>query len=354
MANIFKNAISKRTDEELTKIINSSPGDYQTEAIQAAEQEIKKRRSIAEEQSTYSDEQLLEILSSKNKYQEYEIQTAEIELEKRKKIELPKDEEKKNTEMGRQTRMNEDNDYNPFEQEQEDANKCIICEEDPTRSDLYMIWQNANFKGVAEIGICNECIKPYLPRKTGKLFGAILFSILWLTYIILPLSGSVEIEGFNFNWFHIIMLLYIPYQVYQWFSDYAKSGDVTKVDNAVLQVKLVEVLGKTKQIKETVIINWEALKAKQLTMKVAVTDFTDTDFLASVRTPISIATSSNASRIDLEVMPETYDYSKLPKYFNDEDKEFLIESVNHFKQEKMNKQKEKINALQKKYLNKSN
>ena len=342
--------MSKRTNEELKEIINSSTDDYQAEAIQAAEQEIKKRQSIVDEQSTYSDEQLLEILTSKNNSQEYEIQSAEIELEKRRKIELPKDEEKKKTEIDCNARMNEDNDSNPFKQE--DANKCIVCEEDPTRSDLYMIWQNANFKGVAEISICNECIKPYLPRKTGKLFGAIFICILFVAIPILALSS--ETDGFDFSWWHILMLFGAGYQAYEWFSDYSKGGDVTMIDNAVLQAKMADVLGKTKQIKESVVINWEALKEIQQSRKVTVTDFADTDFMASVRTPILLDTSSGASRIKLELIPETSELNNLPKYFNDEDKELLKESVNLFRQEKINEHKEKIDALQEKYLNKNN
>ena len=44
MKNNFEDAMSKRTNEELIKIINSSSGDYQPEAVEAAEQEIKKRQ----------------------------------------------------------------------------------------------------------------------------------------------------------------------------------------------------------------------------------------------------------------------------------------------------------------------
>ena len=265
-------------------------------------------------------------------------------------MELQTDEEKGKIELDCNVRINEDNDSNPFNSQE--ANNCIVCEEDPTRTDLYMIWQNANFKGVAEISICKECIKTYLPRKTGKLFGAIFICVLLLGMVILVLSG--ESSGFDFSWWHILMLFGAGYQAYDWFSDYTKSGDVTKIDDVVLQDKMANVLGKTKQIKKMIIINWGALKEKQQTMKGTVTDFTDTDFMASVRVPISIATSGNASRIELEVITETYDFNKLPKYFNDEDKELLKESINLFRQEKINEHNEKIKALQEKYLNKSN
>jgi len=84
MNNKFEYAMSKRTDEELNKIISSPQGDYQQEAVEAAKQEIKKRQNIIEKLSKYSDEQILEILTSKSDYQEYEIEAAEIEVKKRK------------------------------------------------------------------------------------------------------------------------------------------------------------------------------------------------------------------------------------------------------------------------------
>jgi len=62
MKNNFEDVMSKRTDEELTKIIGSSLGDYQPEAVEAAEQEIKKRQStIVETPSKYSDNQPVDI-----------------------------------------------------------------------------------------------------------------------------------------------------------------------------------------------------------------------------------------------------------------------------------------------------
>ena len=231
-------------------------------------------------------------------------------------------------------------------------NKCIACEEGATRTDLYIIWQNGNFKGVAEIGICNECIKQYLPQKIGALLGAILICICLLVIIIVTLSG--EAGGFDFNWWHTIMMLYAAYQAYQWFSDYASSGDVTKIEDVVLQTKMADVLGKTKQIKKSVVINWEALKEIQQSRKVTVTDFADTDFMASVRTPISLETSNGASRIELELISETSELNNLPKSFNDEDKELLKESINQLRQEKEDAHKANINELQEKYLSNSN
>lgn len=44
--NKFLEAMSKRTDEQLQEILDSPPGDYQPEAIEAAKQEIKKRKLI--------------------------------------------------------------------------------------------------------------------------------------------------------------------------------------------------------------------------------------------------------------------------------------------------------------------
>ena len=84
MKNKFEDVMSKRTDEELKKIVSSPAGDYLPEAVKAAEQEIEKRQLIVERQSKYSDEQLSAILTSGNNYQEYEIQAAEIEAKKRK------------------------------------------------------------------------------------------------------------------------------------------------------------------------------------------------------------------------------------------------------------------------------
>ena len=83
MKNDFEKAMSKRTDEELNRIISSSSGDYQPEAVNAAVQEIKKRQLIVDNLTKYSDDQILEILTCRNNYPEYEIQAAEVEAKKR-------------------------------------------------------------------------------------------------------------------------------------------------------------------------------------------------------------------------------------------------------------------------------
>ena len=43
MKNQFEDSMSKRTDEEIEKILSSKPGDYQTEAVDAAIVEAKRR-----------------------------------------------------------------------------------------------------------------------------------------------------------------------------------------------------------------------------------------------------------------------------------------------------------------------
>ena len=62
----FEDVMSKRTDDELTKIISSQRGDYQPEAVEAAEREIEKRHSIKVEIIASLKEQtvdeLLEVL----------------------------------------------------------------------------------------------------------------------------------------------------------------------------------------------------------------------------------------------------------------------------------------------------
>ena len=264
-------------------------------------------------------------------------------------MEIRTDEENRKPEVDSSVRTNEGE--NSYHSKPLDVNKCVVCEENAARTDLYMIWQNANFKGIAEISICKECMKPYLSRKTGKLFGAIFICILLLGIVILALSG--EAEGFDFGWWHVLMMFGAAYQAFDWFLDYTKSGDVMTIGNDVLQDKMAYILGKTK-IKEPVIINWEAFKEKQQSGEIAVTNFKDANFMASVTTPISLETSSGASRIALELIPETSELNNLPKYFNDEDKELLKESVNRFRQEKIDAHNAEINALQEKYLNKSN
>jgi len=193
-----------------------------------------------------------------------------------------------------------------------------------------VIYKGVALKGAAEIGICNECIKPYLPRKKSKLFGAILICICLLGIIVLILSG-VE---YKFSWWYTLMLLFAAYQAYQWFSEYVASGDVTKIDSSVLQNILSEILNDKTQIDEKVIINWDVLNEKRKSLKVTASNFADTDFMKSVRTPISIKTSSEDSPVWLELIPEVIDFNCLPDSFNDEDKELLKESIRIFRQEK--------------------
>lgn len=75
--------MSKRTDEDLQKIISAKSGDYQPEALEAANEEIEKRKFLREKLSKYTDEQILEILKSRKVYQSFEVQTADEEAEKR-------------------------------------------------------------------------------------------------------------------------------------------------------------------------------------------------------------------------------------------------------------------------------
>jgi hypothetical protein len=56
MNNEFEQVISKRTDAELLQIINSSPGDYQPLALEAANIEFKKRNLSNEQLSLAKDE----------------------------------------------------------------------------------------------------------------------------------------------------------------------------------------------------------------------------------------------------------------------------------------------------------
>lgn len=83
MKNQFEDAMSKRKDEDLQKIVSSQAGDYQPEAVKAAEQEIKKREFVRDKLSKYSDEQILEILKSRKNYQQFEIAAADEEANKR-------------------------------------------------------------------------------------------------------------------------------------------------------------------------------------------------------------------------------------------------------------------------------
>lgn len=83
MKNQFEESMAKRTDAELEKILASQPGDYQSAAIEAAEQEIKKRKIIRDKFSKYSDEQIIEILKSGKNSQPFEVEVANEEAEKR-------------------------------------------------------------------------------------------------------------------------------------------------------------------------------------------------------------------------------------------------------------------------------
>lgn len=87
MKNQFEDAMSKRSDEDLQKIVSSQTGDYQPEAVKAAEKEIRKREFInagyLDKISKCTDEEILEILKSRNNYQEYQVAAADKEAKKR-------------------------------------------------------------------------------------------------------------------------------------------------------------------------------------------------------------------------------------------------------------------------------
>lgn len=101
MKSQFEEAMSKRTTVELEKIINSSQGDYQEEAIEAANKELQKRSLFIEGISKYPDEQLLEIINSQSQFQSYKVDIANEEAEKRG---LKGEEKRKTT----QNRMNKE------------------------------------------------------------------------------------------------------------------------------------------------------------------------------------------------------------------------------------------------------
>jgi hypothetical protein len=101
MKSQFEEAMSKRTTVELEKIINSSPGDYQEEAIEAAKNELQKRSLFKEGISKYTNEQLLEIINSESQFQSYKVDIANEEAEKRG---LKEEEKRKTT----QNRMNQE------------------------------------------------------------------------------------------------------------------------------------------------------------------------------------------------------------------------------------------------------
>lgn len=85
MKSQFEEVMSKKTTVELEKIINSSPGDYQEEAIEVAKNELQKRALFKEGISKYTDEQLFEIINSQS--QSYEVNIAIEEADKRGLIE---------------------------------------------------------------------------------------------------------------------------------------------------------------------------------------------------------------------------------------------------------------------------
>ncbi|MEO8146855.1 MAG: hypothetical protein ABI723_04410 [Bacteroidia bacterium] len=82
MKNNFTNQMSKLSDVELEKVLQQR-NDYQPEGVEAAEQEIKKRKFIQEKISKYSNEEILEILKSRKNYQPYEVEAASAETQKR-------------------------------------------------------------------------------------------------------------------------------------------------------------------------------------------------------------------------------------------------------------------------------
>lgn len=83
MKNQFEDVMSKHTDENLQKIVSSEAGDYQPEAVKAAEQEVKKRELVRDTLSKSPDKQILEILELRKNYSRQEIEAAEIEAKKR-------------------------------------------------------------------------------------------------------------------------------------------------------------------------------------------------------------------------------------------------------------------------------
>ena len=66
MKNEFSEQMSKRSDAELDKILEQQ-NDYQPDAVEAARQEINKRKIKRDQISKLSDEQLTDQLKSKQK-----------------------------------------------------------------------------------------------------------------------------------------------------------------------------------------------------------------------------------------------------------------------------------------------
>jgi hypothetical protein len=102
MKNQFAEEMAKRTDSELDNILNSQPGDYKSEALEAAKQEMNKRTIIRDKFSKYSDEQIVEILISTTEFHPFEVEVANEEAERRNlhfKIEKEKMEKEINKEI---------------------------------------------------------------------------------------------------------------------------------------------------------------------------------------------------------------------------------------------------------------
>jgi hypothetical protein len=224
---------------------------------------------------------------------------------------------------------------------------CIKCGEGATRSDLYLIRQYGSLKGAAEIGICNECIRPYMPHKTGNLIGAIFIGILILSLSILMLSG--ESSNFAFKWWHLIMLFGAGYQGHEWLTAYTKNRNITTCDANVLLKSLANLFEHIRQIDKKVIINWQALKEKQKAGPVTISNFETPGFLVSVRTPLSLDIPSEYVQrpITLELIPDIEDFD-IPqslfykdKALSDDDMALLKASVRIFRQEKINAYKAK-------------
>lgn len=77
--NKFLEAMSKRTDEQLQEILDSPPGDYQPEAIEAAKQEIKKRK-LTQQENKYPMETKQKISYSESDYEPSRRNTPESAL----------------------------------------------------------------------------------------------------------------------------------------------------------------------------------------------------------------------------------------------------------------------------------
>jgi hypothetical protein len=85
MQHDFTDSMSRKSNEDLQKIITTDSTDYLPEAVEAARLEVNKRaeRQIKFEQ--YEDGQILEVLKNKSKYPDFEVQIA-IEILKQRNI----------------------------------------------------------------------------------------------------------------------------------------------------------------------------------------------------------------------------------------------------------------------------